>query len=508
MSSRRRSRSRERSKNANTASKLRMDTKPQTPRITGNQAYPSLPAGRRREIDTVMKKARASPNSNAYWDKKLLEVEAKDPNRWRHSGYKSLYMDGSSSPSSGRRSRSRSATGRRSPPRRSPVGRRSPRSPVGRRSPRSPPPRRSPVGRRSPPRRSPLAYSRSPVGRRSPPPAARSRPARPRSPPPHKASASGRRSASASSISSCSDDSCSVCSPKNHRHPRSRSRSFSVPRSRVKTQTKTTSPTLKSRVRPRPPSPSPSPPRRMPRPMTPPPARKLQKPSSSDRPTDPRRQPPPPRPRGRTGEVIDVTGVKPPLKPVRKMKEKGSEPVLLTRIKKERTKKRTGSPGESSGSEDSDTSSTSPIVATTRLTLSERFGKIAQWSADRERRDIENMRITKTGGDLKVMIEGEDFIYGSPPRRYSLSPVPAGHYPDELLSSGPSRLAAWDDVRVRYQYYKDLGYLRDLTLEDYVKWEEWWYKYQDWLTNERHYEHWLSTQRRRRKRIPATQRLN
>jgi hypothetical protein len=182
--------------------------------------------------------------------------------------------------------------------------------------------------------------------------------------------------------------------------------------------------------------------------------------------------------------------------------------VLLTRIKKERTKKRTGSPGESSGSEDSDTSSTSPIVATTRLTLSERFGKIAQWSADRERRDIENMRITKTGGDLKVMIEGEDFIYGSPPRRYSLSPVPAGHYPDELLSSGPSRLAAWDDVRVRYQYYKDLGYLRDLTLEDYVKWEEWWYKYQDWLTNERHYEHWLSTQRRRRKRIPATQRLN
>lgn len=43
---------------------------------------PSLPAGRRREIDNVMKKARASPNSNAYWDKKLLEVEAKDPNRY------------------------------------------------------------------------------------------------------------------------------------------------------------------------------------------------------------------------------------------------------------------------------------------------------------------------------------------------------------------------------------------------------------------------------------------
>lgn len=95
--------------------------------------------------------------------------------------------------------------------------------------------------------------------------------------------------------------------------------------------------------------------------------------------------------------------------------------MLLTRIKKERTKKRPGSPGgDSSGSEDSSDTSASPIVATTRLTLSERFGKIAQWSADRERRDIENMRITKTGGDLKVMIEEDDFLYGSPPRRYRL----------------------------------------------------------------------------------------
>lgn len=100
-----------------------------------------------------------------------------------------------------------------------------------------------------------------------------------------------------------------------------------MPRSRLKTQSKTISPPLKSRVRPRPPSPSLSPPRRMPRPMTPPPTRKIQKPSSSDRPTDPRRQPPPPRPRGRTGELINLSGVKPPPKPVRKLKEKGSEPV-------------------------------------------------------------------------------------------------------------------------------------------------------------------------------------
>lgn len=92
---------------------------------------------------------------------------------------------------------------------------------------------------------------------------------------------------------------------------------------------------------------------------------------------------------------------------------------MLTRIKKEGKKKRPGSPGaESSASDDSSTSSVSPIVATTALTLSERFGKMAQWSVDRERRDIENMRITKTGGNLKVMIEEDDYLYGSPPRRY------------------------------------------------------------------------------------------
>lgn len=90
----------------------------------------------------------------------------------------------------------------------------------------------------------------------------------------------------------------------------------------------------------------------------------------------------------------------------------------------------------------------------------------------------------------------------------SHSPAPPGHYPDELLPAGPSGLASWDDVRVRYQYYKDLGYLRDLTLDDYIKWEEWWYKYQDWLANERHYEHWLTTQRRGKNRLPASQRLN
>lgn len=38
-----------------------------------------------------MKKARRDPND--YWDKKLLEVEERDPNRWHHSGYKKLYVE-------------------------------------------------------------------------------------------------------------------------------------------------------------------------------------------------------------------------------------------------------------------------------------------------------------------------------------------------------------------------------------------------------------------------------
>ncbi|XP_030756808.1 serine/arginine repetitive matrix protein 1 isoform X2 [Sitophilus oryzae] len=447
-----------------------------------------------------MKKARAqnSPSSGAFWDKKLLEVEAKDPNRWSHSGYKSLYIDGSSSPPSSRRSRSRSFTDRRgSPPPRRALGR-SPRR-------RSPP---APRGARSP--RSPPARARSPPSRRalSPPAGYRGGGGRPRTPPsPRRGGRCGRRSASASSLSSCSDDSCSVCSPKTRR--RSRSRSFSPPPRPSASSGMRKPPAPKAGAsRQRPPSPSPSPPpRRMPRPMTPPVAKKMPRPmvnSASDRPTDPRTRPPPPRPMPKPG--------------VAKGGEKGSgssQAPLLGRIKKEGVprRKRPGSPaaGDSSGSEDSGISASVPIVATTTMTLSERFGKIAQWSADRERRDIENMRITKTGTNMKVMVEEDEFVYGTPPRRYSLSPVPAGHYPDELLPSGPPRMAAWDDVRVRYQYYKDLGYLRDLSLEDYVKWEEWWYKYQDWLANERHYEHWLSTHgnsgRRRKKRLPASQRL-
>lgn len=66
---------------------------------------------RRKEIDNVMKKARKEGTvQSQYWNKKLLEVEEKDPNRWRHSGYKELYGEKSSS-----RSKSRSPVGAKRP---------------------------------------------------------------------------------------------------------------------------------------------------------------------------------------------------------------------------------------------------------------------------------------------------------------------------------------------------------------------------------------------------------
>jgi NF-kappa-B-activating protein len=101
---------------------------------------PSHPAGKRKEIDNVMKKARQQP-ANEYWNKKILEVEEKDPNRWKHTGFKKMYVNGV------RKSRSRS-------PRKPPLSPRSrpPPSPVRRRPSRTP--------ERYKPRSPPLRYAR------------------------------------------------------------------------------------------------------------------------------------------------------------------------------------------------------------------------------------------------------------------------------------------------------------------------------------------------------------
>lgn len=193
----------------------------------------------------------------------------------------------------------------------------------------------------------------------------------------------------------------------------------------------------------------------------------------SSPPEDPRLRTRPPEP----PEEPQVIAKKKKSKSAAGEKSKGGKHKKLRRIKIEgekRTKKTTGSSSDSNDS-DSDSEEESPIstfTATTRLTLSERFGKMAQWSMDRS--NMENMRITKdsAGGALKVMIEeGLDApssslrTNNSSGRRFSYSPAPVGHFPEELSTTAPSGIISWDDVRVRYEYYKSCGYLRDLNVE-------------------------------------------
>lgn len=60
-----------------------------------------------------------------------------------------------------------------------------------------------------------------------------------------------------------------------------------------------------------------------------------------------------------------------------------------------------------------------------RLTLSERFGKMAQWSADRSNA-MQNMRITRgaaiDGGGLTVRIEEIDNMTGEPTGEHGTPP--------------------------------------------------------------------------------------
>jgi len=404
-----------------------------------------------------MKKARQQPtNESQYWDKKLLEAEEKDPNRWKHSGYKKMYVNGQS-PEEREYNRNRYngggggggggssnvARNNKSSRSRSPVRRMIPVSPK-RHIPRSPPPRYA--ARRTPPRNELKGKETS------------YRPTkRPISPPP-KVSFSTKSSSlnganctnffqvRSPSITSCSDDSCSVCSsddgrrmiskhgrmPEGRHGPANRIIPVSPDTDRVphkKNKLKEVSPKRHKKKRPV--------------------------------------SPPVPEKSRRVAE---------PSTPTKKSKEKMEK---RTRVKIEGEKRRNRSPSTASEDSTSSESSFPAMTATTKMTLSERFGKMAKWNQDRKY-DMGNMKITKNseGGDMKVMIQ--EGIRESPVRpRYS--PAPEGHYPEELLAHASAQamgLNAWDDVRVRFDYYKSKGFLRDLTLADYVKWEEWWFKYQ------------------------------
>lgn len=160
---------------------------------------------------------------------------------------------------------------------------------------------------------------------------------------------------------------------------------------------------------------------------------------------------------------------------------------------------------------------------------------MAQWNNDRKY-DMSNMKITKNSdGAVQVDLTGtidfaklrltkldfklfsavmiqEQQVRESPPMRSFTQFSGEGHFPEELLAQSSAQalgLNAWDDVRVRFDYYKSKGYLRDLTLQDYKKWEEWWYRYQEWLKQERYFEMIeRNMMRRRRKKMPIQQRLN
>jgi hypothetical protein len=138
---------------------------------------------------------------------------------------------------------------------------------------------------------------------------------------------------------------------------------------------------------------------------------------------------------------------------------------------------------------------------------------MAQWNNDRKY-DMSNMKITKNseGGDRSAVMIQEQQVREEPPMRSFSQYSGEGHFPEELLAQSSAQalgLNAWDDVRVRFDYYKSKGYLRDLTLQDYQQWEQWWYRYQEWLKQERYFEMVeRNMMRRRRKKIPIQQRLN
>lgn len=481
-----------------------MDRNPQPSRMND----PSLAAGRRKEIDNLMKKARNNPN-DGYWDKKILEVEERDPHRWRHTGYKKLYVE--EEKSSNGRSRSISPRAKRLPPP-PPARPHSRYSPVGRSPRRSLSPRRSPPMRRphSPPRR-PM----SPMDRRSPGMRKIAKP-----PPPYRRPPSPPQPIRSSSSSSSSSDEPYYRSekysrsrtPTQARQRVIRSPSYQASRKLLLPERRERHPDDKvvERIEPRHAKPVKLPP--------PPPGPSASSSSSYQR----KQASPKPRVTSTSDDYVQIrerekvrehrpAAPPPPVKVAKHKKVRKTHKHTDVKVKVEDEPKRAPrsprSPSSSSSSSSDDASCIfTALNANTKLTLSERFGKIAQWSVDRS--NMENMRITKnkSSGDLKVLIE-EGIQSPSNPRRRSYTPVrPVGHFPEELLTTGPADLS-WDDVAVRYNYYKNIGYLRGLGLNDYIKWEEWWYQYQAWL---RRCEQWERGQmnRRRRRKLPITARLN
>ncbi|KAF4517915.1 hypothetical protein B566_EDAN005980 [Ephemera danica] len=340
--------------------------------------------------------------------------------RWRHSGFKEMYReelkgDQSKDDSSvSGKSRSRSPVARPRSPKR-------PRSPPARHE-RRPRPRSPP----SPPRKSgsrdkSRGRPRTPTHRRS-----RSR----------QQSESYSSSDSGSSSPTCSDDSCSVCSP-NHKGRHS------------------------------PPSPASPPPKKKQA------VRKVVK-------------HPPPR-------------KSPPPKDTRKKK-----------IVRPKSPPHPRTPESSSGSSSSSSESESSSEDTSeqpKLSLSERFGKMAQWSVDRREYDTVKMKITKDASNsgMKVVIENDPdnpepyarpvpvVKNPSPERDYAFHYERRRYFFERTFSHdrpvGLDVPINWGDPVNRYTYYrtKSLLWEPEVSFDEYIKWETWWERFQEWLEVERAY---------------------
>lgn len=208
---------RNRRKSSIKCSKLRMDSRVMSP-LRPHEGDSS----KHKELNTVMRKARESQSN--YWNRKLLEVEARDPNRWRHSGYKEMYIGESSNKESKKFFHS---PRHRSPKSRSPQMQnvRDPRSPKTRHS-HTPQPRT--LQSRSLKQKIKCLHSprhKSPIRRRSRTPKLSSpKMKKSRSPSLSPTSRTSKEQIilrktvnSPSSGSTCSDASCSVCSSKDYR---------------------------------------------------------------------------------------------------------------------------------------------------------------------------------------------------------------------------------------------------------------------------------------------------
>jgi hypothetical protein len=97
---------------------------------------------------------------------------------------------------------------------------------------------------------------------------------------------------------------------------------------------------------------------------------------------------------------------------------------------------------------------------------------------------------TSSSGRRRSRPRSPEFAEGE--RRYQ-SDERRRHFEKMSRDSPHERPADWSDMTVRYNYYRDRGCFADrpLTLEEYEKWETWYYEYKNWLETEELYKQQL-----------------